>query len=208
MASQHDVSKMIVEYLCEKFNANMYYSAERAPLEKGYLVRYSHDKIRNNNESWPKAEDVSLYIGGKYNGEGNDNRIAIPDVALLKEDDKKIKLLVEVETGTNFKRVLKSIGPIALADVYSPSYKYPKNHHGSTNYSTDGNDYSIDNTVLFILVLDKERKQHEKMRKHPIRISRLDDDSIRICVYFDYAEDPFDLFSKFKNRLETISDQL
>ena len=201
MASQHDVSKMIVEYLCKRFNASMYHSTEKPPPEEGYLVRYSHREIRNNNENWPKAEHISLYIGGKNKGEGRYKKIAIPDVALLKRDDKKIKLLVEVESGTNFKKLLHSIGPVAMADVYTPSYKY----RNLSNYSSDGNDYSIEKLILFILVLDKERKQYERMRKQPIRVSNLDNNSRVVTVYFDYGDNPSDLFQKFKKRLETIS---
>lgn len=200
MASQHAVSEMIVEYLCKRFNANMYHSAEKSPLKKGYLVRYSHRKIGNNNEKWPKAEQISLYIDEKNKGEGRYKKIAIPDVALLKEDDKKIKLLVEVETGTNFKKLLHSIGPIAMADVYSPSYKF----HNLKNYSSDGNDYFFEKLILFILVLDKKREQYEKMEKCPICVSNLGNTSKVVSVYFDYGDTPTALFSKFKEKIETI----
>ena len=200
MASQHDISKMIVEYLCERFNANMYHSAKKSPLKKGYLVRYSHPEIRNNKENWAEAEQISLYIGEKNKGKGRSKKIAIPDIALLKEDDKKIKLLVEVETGTNFKKLLHSIGPIAMADVYTPSYKYP----GLLNYSSDGNDYFIEKLVLFVLVLGKKREQYEKMRKRPICASNLNNSSKEVSVYFDYADAPAHLFSKFKDTLKNI----
>lgn len=204
MASQHDVSKMIVEYLCKRFKANMYNSGEKLPPNTGYTVRYSHKQIRDTTKNWPRAETISLYIGGKNKGRGRDEKIAIPDVALIEEDDKKVKLLVEVESGTNFKKLLRSIGPIAMADVYTPSHKYnPNAKRPPTNYSSDGNDYSIEKIILCILVLDVEREQYKKMSERPMRVSNTDKTK-EITIFFDYNSNPQILFTNFINKLESI----
>lgn len=201
MATQHDVSQLIVKYLSSKFTAKKYHSSKK-PNKTGYAVRYSHREIQDQN--WPNAEHISLYAGTKIKGSGKKSKIAIPDVALMCEDDKKVKLLVEVESGKNFKKLLHSMGPIAIADVYSPSYKHnPNSSTKTTNYSHDGNDYLIEKIILFILVLDEEREQYKKIRDHPIQILNTDN-SKEIEIYFDYDNNPNTLFRKFKDKFETL----
>lgn len=146
----------------------------------------------------------------KEEGEGNSAQVAVPDVALLNEDDKEVKILIEVESSSDFKQMLHCIGPIAMADVYSPTYKYsPKAKTKRPNYSLDGNDYFIKKIILFILVLCEDRKQFKEMIKQSIQISSKNEpsdnnDSKIMMVYFDSDSDPTELANKFKRKLETI----
>jgi len=207
MQNQHDVSKLIVKYLCKKFNAKMYHSSE-TPIETGFIVRYSHSQIRD--VLWPMNEDIGLYLGKKEEGKGSSAQVAVPDVALINEDDKEVKILIEVESSNDFKEMLHCIGPIAMADVYSPTNKYnSKAKTPRPNYSCDGNDYFIKKMILFILVLCEDREQFKEMRKRLIQISSKDEssdnmDSKIIMVYFESHNDPNELANKFKTKLETI----
>lgn len=207
MPNQHDVSKLIVKYFCEKFNAKMYHSSE-TPIRTGYIIRYSHSPIRD--VGWPMNEDIGLYLGKKEEGKGNSAQVAVPDIALVNEDDKEVKILIEVESSSDFKDMLHCIGPIAMADVYSPTNKYnPKATTHRPNYSCDGNDYFIKKVILFILVLCEDREQFNEMRKRLIQISSKSEssdnkDSKTIMVYFDSDNNPAKLVDKFKIKLETI----
>lgn len=204
MANQHDVSKLIVKYFSKEFNANMYHSSE-APVNTGYTVRYSHSEIREND--WPKNEDIGLYLGKKEKSQGSLSKVAIPDVALVNEDEKEVAILIEVESSNNFKEMLHSIGPISMADVYSPTHKFnPQAITFRPNFSIDGNDYSIKNVILFILVLGEYREQFDEMSKRVIQISNQKESlsDKKITVYFDSSNDPDDLLDKFKNKLENI----
>lgn len=202
MANQHDVSKLIVNYFSNRFNANLYPSSDTP--RSGYTVRYSHSEIRENG--WPMSEEIGLYVGQKERNMGNSAQVAVPDVALIREDDREVKILIEVESSSkkNFKDMLHCIGPIAMADVYSPSYKYNQNATTKRpNYSSDGNDYSIKQIILFILVLGEQRVQFEEMRRRLIQITN-EDGSKKISVYFDSDDTHIGLFGKFKDTLETI----
>ena len=202
MANQHDVSKLIVNYFSNRFDANLYRSSD--PPRSGYTVRYSHSEIRENG--WPMSEDIGLYVGQKERNMGYLTQVAVPDIALIREDDKEVKILIEVESSSkkNFKDMLHCIGAIAMADVYSPSYKYNQNATTERpNYSSDGNDYSIKQIILFILVLGEQRVQFEEMRRRLIQITN-EDGSKKISVYFDSDDNHIGLFNKFKDTLETI----
>lgn len=208
--NQFMVSKSIVKYLCEKFKANMYYSSQ-APIKTGYTVRYSHAEVREND--WPKNEDIALYVNRKGINNGSDTKIAIPDIALINEDPKEVKILIEVESGGNFdfKDMMRCMGPIAMADVYSPSYKFnPLATTDRPNSSNDGNDYPIKNVILFILFLGENRKQFDEMRKRRIQMLSKDESSSnnkinKITVYFDSDNNPNRLVDKFKRKLDIIS---
>jgi len=207
MPNQHDVSKLIVKYFCDKFKANMYHSSE-TPIEIGCTVRYSHSQIRDAN--WPMNEDIGLYLGKKERGQGSSAQVAIPDVALINEDENEVNILIEVESSSNFKDMLHSIGPISMADVYSPTYKFnPRATTPRPNHSSDGNDYLIKNVILFILVLGEHREQFDEMKNRVIQISSKNEsldnkDNKTITVYFDSDNDPNNLVDKFKMKLETI----
>ncbi len=201
MANQHDVSKLIVDYFINRFNANTYHSSE-LPIRTGYTVRYSHPQIREN--SWPMNEEIGLYVGQKEKGTGNLAQVAVPDVALISEDDREVKILIEVESSSNFKDMLHCIGPIAMADVYSPSFKYnPNATTERPNYSSDGNDYSIKQIILFILVLCEQRIQFAEMRKRLIQITN-EEETKKFSVFFDSDDNHVDLFDKFKDKLKDI----
>lgn len=204
---QFMVSKSIVKYLCEKFKANKYYSSQ-APIKTGYTVRYSHAEVCEPD--WPKNEDIALYIREKGINTGSDTQIAVPDIALLNEDTKEVKILIEVESYDDFKNMMRCMGPIAMADVYSPTFKFnPSATTDRPNFSRDENDYLIKNVILFILVLGEYRKQFDEMRKRVIQISSKDESLSnnkinKITVYFDSDNNPNSLVDKFKIKLETI----
>lgn len=203
MPDQHDVSKLIVKYLCDKFEAKIYHSSSEIPNDTKYIVRYGHPQIRDAD--WPKSEHISLYLGKKEKGNGRSTQLAKPDVALINQKDKTIELLIEVESSSNFKSMYHSIGPIA--DVYSPTNKFnPRATTPSPNYSSDGNDYSIKYVILFILILGEDREQFDEMRNRVIQISNSNQstDNKKVTVYFDSDNDPNNLVDKFKKKLETI----
>ena len=205
MPNQHDVSKLIVKYLCDKFEAKMYHSSFEIPNDTRYIVRYGHPPIRGDD--WPKSEHISLYLGEKERGNGRSTQIAKPDVALINQMDKTVELLIEVESSSNFKSMYHSIGPISMADVYSPTNKFnPRAKTPRPNYSSDGNDYSIKDVILFILILGENREQFDEMRNRVIQISSRNQssDNKKVTVYFDSDNGPNDLVDKFKIKLETI----
>lgn len=198
--NQFVVSNLIVKYLCDEFKANKYHSSQPPIKKTGYTVRYSHTQVCEPD--WPKNEEIALYIREKGKNSGNNTQIAVPDIALINEDTNQLKILIEVESSSDFKNMMRCMGPIAMADVYSPTFKDVE----VQNLSSDGNDYSIKDLMLFILVLTDYREQFKDMRKRLIQMSSKTDtgEEKRINVYFDADNDPAKLVSSFKTKLETI----